>query len=92
MARVRLKKAVGLISQERVLVDDFPDHPFQVRMDEDTLLFLVIFVIAVGGLLKTQAFDQEGWKIRDQEQVAACYAQDRLLQAWGFDSATQRFC
>ena len=57
-----------------------------------TLLFLVIFVIAVGGLLKTQAFDQEGWKIRDQEQVAACYAQDRLLQAWGFDSATQRFC
>ena len=57
-----------------------------------TLLFLVIFVIAVGGLLKTQAFDQEGWKIRDQEQVAACYAQDRLHQAWGFDSATQRFC
>ncbi len=61
-----------------------------------TLLFLSILVIAVVVIVKAQAgkpiSDQESWKERDQEQVAACYAQDRLLQAWGFDSATQRFC
>ncbi len=61
-----------------------------------TLLFLIILVTAVGVLLKTQAgdsmFDQESRKKRDQEQVAACYAQDMLHQAWGFDSARQRFC
>ena len=61
-----------------------------------TLLFLLVLAITVGALVEAQngepMSDHESQKKRDQEQIAACYAQDRLHQAWGFDSATQRFC